>query len=108
MRVPRNQVFLGRRSYRLRRLGDAARLLPVLGLILFLLPLFWSPETAGRPRLTAWDGVYLFAIWLGLIVLSAIVSRKLARIAPQPDPKDDPDRKEQWDTPLFDVPRTGE
>ncbi len=78
MKPPRNQVFLERRSYRLRRLGDAARLLPVLGLVLFLLPLFWGPDASGQPRLTAWDGIYLFVVWCGLIALSVILSRRLS------------------------------
>jgi hypothetical protein len=78
MKAPRNQVFLERRSYRMRRLGDAARLLPVLGLVLFLLPLFWGPDASGQPRFTAWDGLYLFVIWGGLIGLAAILSRRLA------------------------------
>lgn len=77
MKPPRNQVFLERRSYRLRRLGDAARLLPVLGLILVLLPIFWGAETTGKPRLTASDGLYLFAVWCGLIGVAALLSRKL-------------------------------
>jgi hypothetical protein len=81
VKAPRNQVFLEQRSYRLRRLGDAARLLPVLGLILCLLPLFWGPETAGKPRATAWDGVYLFAVWLGLILCAAILARRLLPVA---------------------------
>jgi hypothetical protein len=81
MKARRNQVFLERRSYRLRRLADAARLLPVLGLTLFLLPVFWQPEVSGAPRLTAWDGVYLFAVWIALIVLSAIIARRLLPLA---------------------------
>ena len=31
-------VFLERQSYRRRRLGDAAKFLPFVGLVLFLLP----------------------------------------------------------------------
>lgn len=85
MSPPRNQVFLEKRSYQMRRLGDAARLLPVLGLILMLLPVFWGPETAGEPRLTAWDGVYLFTVWFGLIGLAAFLSRKLPGIAATSD-----------------------
>ena len=80
MKSPRNQVFLERRSYRMRRLGDAARLLPLLGLILLLLPMFWDAHTAGTVRLTVWDGLYLFAVWCGLIGLSALLSRKLLQM----------------------------
>jgi hypothetical protein len=89
VKAPRNQVFLERRSYRMRRLADAARLLPVLGLLLCLLPIFWQPEVSGKPRLTAWDGLYLFAVWLGLIALSAILSRRLLPLATTTRGQDD-------------------
>jgi hypothetical protein len=89
MKAPRNQVFLEQRSYRMRRLADAARLLPVLGLVLCLLPMFWQPEVSGAPRLTAWDGLYLFAVWLGLIALSAILSRRLLPSATTAQGRDD-------------------
>jgi uncharacterized membrane protein len=78
MKRPRAPLFLERRSYRRRRLGDAARLLPLFGLILILLPLLWSPDATGAARLTAWEGVYLFAVWAVLIVAAAILSRALA------------------------------
>ncbi len=78
MKRARAPLFLERRSYRRRRLGDAARLLPVFGVILILLPLMWSPDATGAARLTAWEGVYLFAVWGALIVVAAILSRALA------------------------------
>jgi hypothetical protein len=69
-------VFLARRSYRLRRLRDGARLLPLAGAFLVLLPIFWAPPEGVRHD-TARDGIYLFAVWLGLIVLAALLSRGL-------------------------------
>ncbi|MGL4320456.1 MAG: hypothetical protein ACRCS3_06290 [Paracoccaceae bacterium] len=81
MKAPRNQLFLERRSYRQRRCGDAARMLPVLGLLLCLLPMFWGPDTSGEPRQTAWDGMYLFVIWALLIVIAVILSRRLTQAA---------------------------
>ena len=85
MKRPRNQVFLERRSYRMRRQADAARLLPVLGLGLFMLPLFWAPAVSGQPRLTSWDGLYLFIVWLGLIALAAFLSRRLMPLVRPPE-----------------------
>ncbi|MFN3724581.1 MAG: hypothetical protein ACK4VZ_16295 [Paracoccaceae bacterium] len=74
---PRNQpLFLRPASYRLRRRRDAARLLPVVGLFLMLLPVLWAPQDTFR-RDTAPDGIYLFVIWAGLIVLALLVSRSL-------------------------------
>ena len=67
-------VFLVRRAYRQRRIGHAARLLPVLGLTLFLLPAAGLAEGRGAARI-----VYLFAAWLMLILVSAVIARALAR-----------------------------
>ncbi|WP_267138559.1 hypothetical protein [Anianabacter salinae] len=75
---PRNPLFLERRSYRRRRIADAGRLLPVAGLFLFLVPVLWRPETGG-PAGTAASGVYLFAVWFGLIAGGALLSRALVR-----------------------------
>jgi hypothetical protein len=69
MRKPKRPLFLARAPYRRRRLRDAARMLPILGLFLLLLPLLWTP--AGRMALTASDVIYFFTVWLGLILLAA-------------------------------------
>jgi hypothetical protein len=69
MRKPKRPLFLARAPYRQRRLRDAARLLPVLGVFLLLLPLLWTPEA--RLSLRAADVVYFFAVWLVLIALAA-------------------------------------
>jgi hypothetical protein len=70
----RQQMFLERRSYRQRRMMDALRLLPVLGLCLCMVPLLWplpndqtSPQ-AGMPMSAALK--YLFGVWC-LLVLAA-------------------------------------
>ena len=67
-------VFLERESYRRRRRGDAARLVPFFGLVLLLLPAFWS--TTHR---TADAIVYIFTVWALLIVTIGLLSRHLAR-----------------------------
>ena len=69
MRRPKRPLFLARAPYRRRRLRDAARLLPVLGAFLLLLPLFWASES--RMSLTSGDVIYFFAVWLLLIGLAA-------------------------------------
>ena len=71
-------LFLGRKGYRARRLRDAARLLPVLGLVLVLLPVMWVPA-AGAVRATVGDAIYLFAVWLALIVAAAVLGRGLTK-----------------------------
>lgn len=71
-------VFLERRSYRRRRLTDAARLLPVVGLLLFLVPLLLAPDKTDTAR-TAGTSIYVFAVWFGLIVCAFVLSRVLSR-----------------------------
>jgi hypothetical protein len=66
-------LFLERETYRQRRMMDAARLLPLFGAALLLVPVFWN---LGHP--TSAGAVYLFAVWLGLIVLTAALARRLA------------------------------
>jgi hypothetical protein len=70
--------FLPRSGYRHRRLRDAARLLPLFGLFLIILPILWSPVDDDHRR-TATDGLYLFGVWSALIGVAAIFARPLSR-----------------------------
>lgn len=83
MRRPGTPLFLQRLPYRRRRRIDAARLLPVLGLFLLLLPILWIPDD-GTGRRTALDGVYLFLIWGGLIAAARLLAPGLALPDPLP------------------------
>ncbi len=76
-------LFLERQSYRRRRLVDVARLLPLLGALLLLVPLLWPGESTGAnggletPMSTAIT--YIFAVWAVLIfgaVLFGIAARR--------------------------------
>lgn len=83
MRPPAQPLFLARETYRRRRLIDAIRLVPVLGAILFMVPVL---SAAGHVGMTFRGGVYLFGSWLLLIVLTAVLERRLRRteaLAPQ-------------------------
>jgi hypothetical protein len=82
----RPPLFYERDAYRRRRLMDAARVLPFVGVVLVLLPLLWSPQSTPAPD-TARGGVYLFAIWGALIVGTFILARGLSRIAVGRDDK---------------------
>ena len=77
MRRPRRPLFLARAPYRRRRLRDAARILPVLGLFLLLMPLLWAPDA--RMALTAQDVIYSFAVRPGPIVLASAFAPGLSR-----------------------------
>ncbi len=62
-------------AYQRRRLTDAARFLPALGLFLFILPVL---AAAGDDEVMTASGlVFVFSIWGMLIVASALLSRWL-------------------------------
>ena len=65
---------------RQRRLGDAAKLVPFLAAILMAVPTLW---TAGSPTSVAL--VYIFAIWGGMILTIAFLSRALSRFLARGD-----------------------
>lgn len=69
-------VFLARRSYRMRRMRDLARMLPFVGVFLLVLPMLWG-EADSYTRTTTTDGIYLFVVWGGLILAAALLSRGL-------------------------------
>lgn len=84
-RRPRRPLFLAPAGYRRRRLRDAARMLPVFGAVLLLLPVLWAPA-AGARRATAGDGIYLFAVWLAVIGAAALLARPLRAETGDPAP----------------------
>lgn len=89
MKRPGPPLFLERETYRRRRAADAARLLPVVGALLFLLPLLWGPQDTPAPD-TARGGLYIFLVWGGLIIGAFALSRRLA-VEPKPAPSELPD-----------------
>lgn len=73
----RPSLFVERETYRRRRMLDGARLLPILGVALLLLPVLWrSPEGQGLP--TTYLMGYIFGIWLLLTLGAAALSGYLA------------------------------
>ncbi len=89
MRPPAPPLFLERRSYRQRRVRDAARLLPLLGVVLWLMPLMFAAD--GDPAPTSRAMIYIFGVWLGLIAAAAALTLGL-------DPATD-DSAQPADTP---------
>ena len=78
-------VFLERRSYRKRRMMDAVRLLPLLGLALWMVPLMWGVPEAQSADVTRMSSAlrYVFGIWVSMVVISWVLWRFTR--APQPD-----------------------
>lgn len=87
--MPARPLFLARAVYRRRRLRDAARLLPIIGLLLVLLPALGS-ETGSN----AANAVYLFVVWVVLIAAAAVLAPGLSRAEGEPDPSDPSDAVE--------------
>jgi len=77
MRRARGPLFLKRGSYRKRRLRDAARMLPFVGLLLFMMPVLWAQDGAVREG-TAADGMYLFFVWAVLLAVAAAMAPGLS------------------------------
>ncbi|AZV77792.1 hypothetical protein EBB79_07715 [Parasedimentitalea marina] len=69
-------VFVERKTYRHRQLMDIARLLPIIGALLFCVPLMWpnpdpypAPDTAGGMAMSE-AITYMFVVWTLLILAS--------------------------------------
>lgn len=72
-RRPAPPVFVPRQNYRQRRLRDAIRVLPALGLVLWLLPLAWAPGSVGNGAAL----IHIFAVWAALVAAALAVSLRL-------------------------------
>lgn len=70
-----------RAADRSRRIGDAARALPLVGLVLMALPVLGTD----RSGISVW--LYLFGLWVALILAASVLARRLPEDeAPDPDP----------------------
>jgi len=82
---PKPPLFLQRASYRQRRLRDAARLIPCIGVILWLLPLAWPVASQGEGESVGASGLlYIFGVWFLLILVSAILSSQMRPMKQDP------------------------
>lgn len=74
-------LFLERQVYRRRRLIDAARWLPLAGLMLFVGPalLLGTPHSEAEGGSTAMRLIYFFFVWFCLIGVNAVLTRGLVR-----------------------------
>ena len=75
-------LFLERQSYRRRRLSEVARLMPIFGAGLFMVPLLWPVGDESEKVQTSSAILYLFGVWGGLILaiaLFGLVTRSWAK-----------------------------
>ena len=81
----RPPVFLERQSYRRRRMVDAARVLPFIGLVGWLVPLLW-PEAGGGEAVRSSSAIlYLFGVWAVLVLGALGLSLRLSAHARETD-----------------------
>ncbi|WP_304616422.1 hypothetical protein [Paracoccus sp. (in: a-proteobacteria)] len=73
--MPDKPLFLERASFHRRRLGDAARVLPVLSSALVLVPVWWAPALVSFAGGVLW----FFLLWAGLILAVWALHRALLR-----------------------------
>ncbi|WP_293444851.1 hypothetical protein [Planktotalea sp.] len=99
------RVFLERRSYRQRRLIDAARILPVVGIVLWFVPLVWPSAEENGEISTSSASTYIFTIWIGLIVVGALVAWRMAPADESPTKPSGPMDESAFETRRRD--RTG-
>lgn len=86
----RRTRFLHRRNYRRRRLADAARLLPIVGVILLLIPLLLDQSDGAQEAVrTSKVALYIFGLWAVLIGAAAALSRGLSDDATALEPSSD-------------------
>lgn len=86
MKETQRPLFVARDTYRARRTMDAARLLPVLGIIFFLglLPLLRANVLEDDPSGAISRSVlFMFGVWVVLIGLAAVLARPLRKIDQQ-------------------------
>lgn len=76
MKSQSRPMFLARESFRRRRLMDMARVLPFIGFVAVLLPLFWPAPEETAPA-TQNEMLYLFAVWVVLIISAAGIALRL-------------------------------
>ncbi|MBR9849883.1 MAG: hypothetical protein GYB27_10885 [Rhodobacteraceae bacterium] len=75
-------LFLERQSCRRRRLSEVARLMPIFGAGLFMVPLLWPVGDESEQVQTSSAILYLFCVWGGLILaiaLFGLVTRSWAK-----------------------------
>jgi len=79
---PKTSFFLPQDGFRRRRLADAARVLPVVGGVLMMIPMLWGASDGGEVEAakTSNAAIYVFLVWGGVILIAAILAPYLARI----------------------------
>ncbi len=78
---PERRLFLERRGYTQKRIIDGARLLPVLGLVLFMVPLIWPKADEDVVIESSTSTLYIFAVWFALIFVGGFLAMRVGAIS---------------------------
>lgn len=72
--MSKSPVFLERQNYRRRRLMDAIKLTPFLGLVIWMIPLLWPAPTAIEAGISTGGALrYLFGGWIALVLIGGLL-----------------------------------
>jgi hypothetical protein len=81
----RGPLFVERHTYRRRRLMDAARFVPIVGLFLWSVPLLWGGDD-GTAVTTSAAVRYVFGVWMLLIGAGFLIAAPLRDVNAEADP----------------------
>jgi len=75
--VAEQKLFVEPRNYRARRMVDGLRVLPMAGIFLIAMPLFWggSQESVKSSAVM----LFLFGVWISLILLNFLITRRISK-----------------------------
>lgn len=77
-------LFLEKTHYQRSRAMDAARVLPVVGFLLLLMPILWTGNTGIGVMHSA---LFIFGLWVVMIVCAMFLSRLLRDPTPSAAPE---------------------
>ncbi|MGH1579213.1 hypothetical protein [Planktotalea sp.] len=79
-RPRQRRLFLERRSYTQRRIVDGVRILPVIALVLFMIPLIWPKGSDAGSIDSSTSTFYVFVAWCALIIAGAVIATRIGPI----------------------------
>ena len=75
--VSEQKLFVEPRNYRARRMVDGLRILPIVGIFLIAMPLFWGGSET--PIKSSNVMLFVFGVWAILILTNFIMTRRIGK-----------------------------
>ena len=82
--VSEQKLFVEPRNYRARRMVDGLRILPIVGIFLIAMPLFWGGSET--PIKSSNVMLFVFGVWAILILTNCIMTRRIGKERDSLDP----------------------